>query len=66
MRMSQLLTSTGKSVFEGFFEYENKIGDVYERCVLFNGWKCDQIVVYPRVIKLYIGKKVMVVNRCIF
>ena len=64
--MSQFLTSTKKPIFEGFFEYENKIGDVYERCVLFNGVKCDQIVVYHNEMKIYIGKKVLRVNRILF
>ena len=64
--MSQTLTTTSKPLFQGLFDYENKIGDVYERCTLFNGAKYDQVVVFPKEICLYRGKRVSRIPRDLF
>ena len=38
---------------KALFTYENKIGDVYERCIMFNNESYDQIVVTRTGIELH-------------
>lgn len=61
--MSRYMTESSAKAYQGLFTYENKIGDVYERCRLFNGQAFDQVVVYPHVIKFFRGQKVLSLPR---